>query len=63
VDGEIADGKLKAKNVVSNALTVLLPAYIHLLVKKALIFVTVCIQKSTTMDHNTKCYNALFTCR
>jgi hypothetical protein len=31
------------------------------LVKKVQIFGTVCTQKSTTMDHNTKCDIALFT--
>jgi hypothetical protein len=61
VDGETVDGNLKARNAVSNALTALLPAYIHLLVKKVPIFVTVCVLKSTTIDHNTKCDNALFT--
>jgi len=38
VDGETANGKLKARNAVSNALTALLPAYVHLVVKKVLIF-------------------------
>jgi len=61
VDGETADGKLKVRNAVSNALTVLMPAYVYLVVKKILIFFHYWHTPSTTMDCNTICDNALFT--